>query len=414
MRLSISFILLGALFTAVTSAQEPPAPPETPIAAAPAPVALAPATNVAAATAAAPTSAAQPAVPAVPATAVRLKDVASIQGEASMPLIGYGLVVGLNKTGDKKQTIFPAQTLATMLERFGQSVQPTALKVENIAAVMVTAQLGPYAQGGARLDVTVASVGDAKSLQGGILMPTDLRGPDGSSVALAQGPLTLGGYGAGGGGNSVQVNHLTVGRVPGGGLVEITRSNGMPAADVVRLALHEPDFVSARRVAAALNQELGAGSAKVLDAGAVAIQVPAQYRSEIPELIARIEPLPIDLDVAAKVVINERTGTVVLGGDVRIGPAAVAHGRLSVRIATRYEVSQPSPFSGSGAKTEVVPQTDLNVQENQAQMVNLEPGATLSDVVRALNVLGATPRDIITIMMSLKAAGALRAEVVVL
>jgi flagellar P-ring protein precursor FlgI len=329
-----------------------------------------------------------------------------------MPLVGYGLVVGLNKTGDKKQTVFPAQTLATMLERFGQSVQPTALKVENIAAVMVTAQLGPYAQGGARLDVTVASIGDAKSLQGGVLLPTDLKGPDGSSIALAQGPLTLGGYGAGGGGNSVQVNHLTVGRVPAGGLVEVTRSSGMPSADVVRLALHEPDFVSARRVANALNQELGAGSARVLDAGAVAIQVPQQYRSEIPELIARIEPLPIDLDVAARVVINERTGTVVLGGDVRIGPAAVAHGRLSVRIATQYEVSQPLPFSGG--KTEVVPQTDVSVQENQAQMVNLEPGATLSDVVRALNMLGATPRDIITIMMSLKAAGALRADVVVL
>jgi len=329
-----------------------------------------------------------------------------------MPLVGYGLVVGLNKTGDKKQTIFPAQTLATMLERFGQSVQPALLKVENIAAVMVTAQLGPYAQGGARLDVTVASVGDARSLQGGVLMPTSLRGPDGSHVALAQGPLTLGGYGAGGGGNSVQVNHLTVGRVPNGGLVEVTRSLGMASADVVRLALHEPDFVSARRIATALNQELGAGSARVLDAGAVAIQVPTQYRSEIPELIARIEPLPVDLDVAARVVINERTGTVVLGGDVRIGPAAVAHGRLSVRIATQYEVSQPAPFSNG--KTQVVPQTDLNVEEHDAQIVNLEPGATLSDVVRALNVLGATPRDIITIMMSLKAAGALRAEVVIL
>jgi flagellar P-ring protein precursor FlgI len=415
MRLPISLILFCALLTTVTSAQEPPAPPDTTIEATPAPIAARPVAGVPtpiAANAAAIPAAAQPVVPGASLTAVRLKDVASIQGEATMPLVGYGLVVGLNKTGDKKQTVFPAQTLATMLERFGQSVQPTALKVENIAAVMVTAQLGPYAQGGARLDVTVASIGDAKSLQGGVLLPTDLKGPDGSSIALAQGPLTLGGYGAGGGGNSVQVNHLTVGRVPAGGLVEVTRSSGMPSADVVRLALHEPDFVSARRVANALNQELGAGSARVLDAGAVAIQVPQQYRSEIPELIARIEPLPIDLDVAARVVINERTGTVVLGGDVRIGPAAVAHGRLSVRIATQYEVSQPLPFSGG--KTEVVPQTDVSVQENQAQMVNLEPGATLSDVVRALNMLGATPRDIITIMMSLKAAGALRADVVVL
>jgi flagellar P-ring protein precursor FlgI len=343
---------------------------------------------------------------------VRLKDVAAIQGEASTPLIGYGLVVGLNKTGDRRQTIFPAQTLAAMLERFGQAVPSGALKVENIAAVMVTAQLGPYAQAGARIDVTAASVGDARSLQGGVLMPTALRGLDGSLVALAQGPLSIGGFGAGGGGNSVQVNHLTVGRVPSGGLVQISRTTGNWDADVVQLALREPDFVSAQRVAAALNQELGDGAARVLDAGAVAIQVPPAYRNGIPGLIARIEPLPIELDVAARVVINERTGTVVLGGDVRLGPAAVAHGRLSVRIATQFEVSQPGPFSRG--TTEVVPQTDVEVEEGGSQMVSLDPGATLSDVVRALNLLGATPRDIIAIMQSLKAAGALRADLVIL
>jgi flagellar P-ring protein precursor FlgI len=350
--------------------------------------------------------------PAAPPATVRLKDIAAIQGEATTPLIGYGLIVGLNKTGDRRQTIFPAQTLAAMLERFGQSVPAAALKVENVAAVMVTAQLGPYAQTGARLDVTAASVGDARSLQGGILMPTALLGPDGSLMALAQGALTIGGYGAGGGGNSVQVNHLTVGRVPAGALVQVTRSAGMGPADIVQLALREPDFVSARRIASALDRELGEGSARVLDAGAVRIQVPAAYRNGIPDLIARIEPLAIELDVVARVVINERTGTVVLGGDVRIGAAAVAHGTLSVRIATLLEVSQPPPLSRG--QTEVVPQTEVQVEENQAQMVSLEPGATLADVVRALNVLGATPRDIIAIMQSLKAAGALRAELVVL
>ena len=346
------------------------------------------------------------------ASAVRLKDVASIQGEFTTPLVGYGLVVGLNRTGDRRQTIFPAQTLAAMLERLGQSVPAAALKVENVAAVMVTAQLGPYAQAGARLDVTAASVGDARSLQGGILMPTGLHGPDGSLVAIAQGPLSIGGFGAGGGGNAVQVNHLTVGRVPAGGLVQVSRSVGMGPAEVVQLVLREPDFLSARRVAAALDQELGQGVARVLDAGAVAIQVPPEYRNGIPDLIARIEPLPVDMDVVARVVINERTGTVVLGGDVRLGAAAVAHGRLSVRIATTYEVSQPLPFSRG--QTEVVPQTDVALEENDSQMVNLEPGATLGDVVRALNLLGATPRDIITIMQSLKAAGALRAELVIL
>jgi len=354
----------------------------------------------------------QPAQPAPVISTVRLKDIASIQGEMSTPLVGYGLVVGLNKSGDRRQTIFPAQTLAAMLERFGQSVPAAALKVENIAAVMVTAQLGPYAQSGARLDVTAASLGDARSLQGGQLMPTPLRGPDGTVVALAQGALSIGGFGAGGGGNSIQVNHLTVGRVPAGGLVTISRASSFGTAEVVQLALHEPDFVSARRVAAALNQELGTGTARVVDAGAVSIQVPSQYRSEVPELIARIEPLPIELDVVARVVVNERTGTVVLGGDVRLGPAAVAHGKLSVRIATQYEVSQPLPYSKG--QTQVVPQTDVSIEENQSQVVTLDAGATLGDVVRALNMLGATPRDIIVIMQSLKAAGALRAELVIL
>lgn len=354
----------------------------------------------------------QPApAPAPVVSTVRLKDIAAIQGEASTPLVGYGLVVGLNKSGDKKQTIFPAQTLASMLQQFGQSVPAAALKVENIAAVLVTAQLGPYAQAGARLDVTASSAGDAKSLQGGQLMPTAMRTLDGSVVALAQGALSIGGFGAGGGGNSVQVNHLTVGHVPSGGLVMVSRSNGMGAAETVRLALREPDFVSAKRVAAALNQELGPGTARALDAGAVSIRVPAEYRTEVPELIARIEPLQVELDVVARVVVNERTGTVVLGGDVRLGPAAVAHGKLSVRIATQYDVSQPAPFSEG--KTQVVPQTDVNVEEGGAQVTSLEPGATLGDVVRALNMLGATPRDIIVIMQMLKEAGALRAELVI-
>ena len=406
-------LILGIGVAAQTPAQGPAAP--TPAAQS----AVAPGASPAGATpeAAAAQAVAQPQPPAAapqeqPPITVRLKDIATIQGEHSTPLVGYGLVVGLNKTGDRRQTLFPAQTLAAMLERFGQAVPAAALKVENIAAVLVTAQLGPYAQSGARLDVTAASVGDARSLQGGILMPTPMRGPDGSLVALAQGPLSIGGFSGGGGGNSVQVNHLTVGRVPGGGLVQISRPTLPSEATVVQLALREPDYVSAARIAAALNQELGSNVARVVDAGAIAIQVPGQYRQGLPELIARIEPLPIELDVAARVVVNERTGTVVLGGDVRLGPAAVAHGKLSVRIATQLDVSQPAPFSGG--RTEVVPQTAVDVEERDAQMVNLNPGATLGDVVRALNVLGATPRDIIAIMQSLKAVGALRAELVIL
>jgi flagellar P-ring protein FlgI len=346
--------------------------------------------------------------------AARIKDVASVQGEMSTPLVGYGLVVGLNKTGDKRQTVFSTQTLANMLERFGIAVTPGGIKVENIASVMVMAQLGPYSQAGAKLDVTASSIGDARSLQGGTLMPTPLRGPDGRVIALAQGPLSIGGFGASGGaGNSVQVNHLTVGRVPGGALVQESRPVPAGPTETIHLALHQPDYVSASHIANTLNKELGGSVATVIDAGAIAVQVPQEYKQSVPALLARIEPLPVDLDVTARVVINERTGTVVLGGDVRLGPAAVAHGKLSVRIATAFEVSQPNPLSPQG-QTQVVPQTEVNVDESRAPMVNLEAGSTLTDVVRALNLLGATPRDIIAIMQALKAAGALRAELVIL
>ena len=347
------------------------------------------------------------------AGAARLKDVASIQGVADTPLIGYGLVVGLNKTGDKRQTIFSAQTLANMLERFGIAVSPGEIKIENVAAVLVTAQLNPYAQAGARLDITVSSIGDARSLQGGTLVPTPLRAPDGSVIALAQGPLSLGGFGAdAGGGNSVQVNHLTVGRVPGGALLQANRPSAVPAGDALRWALHEPDFMSANRVARAINLELGDQAATVVDAGTVNVAVPGDYRGHVPDLIARLEPLSVEMDTVARVVINERTGTVVMGGDVRIGAAAVAHGNLAVRISTQYQVSQPAPLSQG--QTTVVPQPDVNVKEGDAKLVTLDAGATLGDVVRALNLLGATPRDIIAVMQALKAAGALRAEIVVL
>ena len=347
----------------------------------------------------------------IPGTA-RLKDVASIEGAAQTPLVGYGLVVGLNKSGDRRQTMFSTQTLTNMLQRFGIAVSPELIKVENVAAVMVTAQLGPYATAGGRLDVTAASIGDARSLQGGVLMPTPMRGPDGRVVALAQGPLSLGGFGAGSGDNSVQVNHLTVGRVPGGGLVQEVHAWVPPEGGVLRLALNEPDFISATRMARAINMELGADCAHVVDAGTIAVRIPEAFKTMLPELIARLEPLPVSLDVAARVVINERTGTVVMGGDVRLGPAAVAHGSLSVRIATQSDVSQPNALSGG--QTATTQQTQIDVSESDAKLITLEPGATLSDVVRALNMIGVNPRDIIAVMQALKAAGALRAEIVIL
>lgn len=343
----------------------------------------------------------------------RLKDIAGLQGAGTTPLIGYGLVVGLNKTGDKNQTIFSQQTLANMLEKFGLSVDGAQMKVENVAAVLVTAELPTYARPGARLDITASSVGDARSLQGGTLLATPMRGLNGQVIALAQGSLSIGGFGGGGGGNSVAVNHLTVGRVPGGALVQVGSGAVMPTTETLTLALREPDFVSASRLAKVVNQDLGADAAHVLDAGTISIKVPDAYRTSIAELMARLEVLPVETDAPARVVINERSGTVVVGGAVRIGAAAVAHGNLSVTIATKYEVSQPNAFASRG-DTVVVPNTQVDVREQPARLVALEEGTTLEAVVRALNALGATPRDIIAIMQALKAAGALKADLILL
>ena len=343
----------------------------------------------------------------------RLKDVATLQGTQPMPLIGYGLVVGLNKTGDRRQTIFSAQTLANMLERLGVVVPGQVIKVENVAAVLVTTELPPFSNAGARLDVTVSSVGDARSLQGGTLLATALRGTDGRVYALAQGPLSIGGFGGGRGANSVTVNHLTAGRVPNGALVQMGQEVRLPAGGELALALQGPDFTTARRLADAVNRELGGPYARALDPGTVTVRVPDEYARAVPDLMARLEPLPLDVDGPARVVINERTGTVVVGANVRLQATAVAHGNLAVRISTRYDVSQPAPYSPRG-ETTVVPNQELDVEEGDMKLVQLDEGTSLDAVVRALNALGATPRDIIAIMQALKASGALRAELVII
>ena len=344
---------------------------------------------------------------------VRLKDIARLDGYQSVPLIGYGLVVGLNKSGDRRQTIFSAQSLASMLERFGVVVAGDQLKIENVAAVMVTAELPPFVRSGARIDVTASSMGDARSLQGGILLPTPLHGPDGSVLVLAQGPLSIGGFGGGKGGNSVQVNHLTAGRVPGGGMVQVALQAAFKPAERIVLSVNEPDYTTATRLAKAISADLGAGAAQVIDPASVAVKVPEQYKAALPDLMARLEPLTLEVDAPARIVINERTGTVVVGPDVRVGTAAVAHGNLSVKISTKFNVSQPAPFSKQG-ETVVTPDEKVDVTEGGGQLVVLEEGTTLQAVVKALNALGATPRDIIAIMQALKAAGALRAEIVII
>lgn len=350
--------------------------------------------------------------PAEGESAVRLKDVAALQGPASVPLVGYGLVVGLNKTGDRRQTLFSAQTLANMLRQFGVSVTASQIKIENVAAVLVTADLPPFVRAGAHVDVTASSVGDARSLQGGVLLATPLRGPDGAVRAMAQGPLTLGGFGGSAGATSVSVNHLTVGRVPSGALVQVGGGGVVPDSDTIQLTMREPDFGTAAYVMKAVNASLGEGVAHVVDPGIVAVKVPDSYRGSVADLMALLDQLPVDTDVVARVVINERTGTVVVGGRVQLGPAAVAHGSLSVRITTKYDVSQPGPFSKG--ETAVVPNQEVEVKETTARLVTLEEGTSLENVTRALNALGASPRDIIAIVQALKAAGALHAEVVIL
>jgi flagellar P-ring protein precursor FlgI len=345
-------------------------------------------------------------------TESRLKEVVTLQGVNPAPLVGYGLVVGLNKSGDKRQTIFSTQSLANMLNRLGVIVPADQLKVENVAAVFVTAELSPYQRQGARLDVIASSIGDARSLQGGTLLPTTLRGPDGEIAAMAQGPLSIGGFGGGSGGTTVQVNHLTVGRIPGGAIVQSNATVAAPATDMLTFAINAPDFLTASRVAQAINKFIGTNAAKATDAGSVTVQVPTQYKNSVPELVAQLEGLPIETDVIARVVINERTGTVVVGGNVRLKPAAVAHGNLSVHISTRYDVSQPAPFSSG--QTTVVPNERVDVREGTAKLIAMPEGTTLDAVASALNALGASPRDIIAIVQALKAAGALDAEILIL
>jgi flagellar P-ring protein FlgI len=345
--------------------------------------------------------------------ASRLKDLVSIEGVRDNQLIGYGVVVGLAGTGDKRTTIFSAQSLANMLLRMGVSVNPNGMLVANVAAVMVTATLPPFAQPGAKLDVTVGAVGDASNLQGGLLVLTSLRGANGQVFAEAQGPVVTGGFMAGRGGNSQTVNHPTVGRVPEGATVE----RGAPSVEPtghMRLQLRNADFSTSARIADVINKKFGATSliASAENAGAVGIEIPADWKHRVTEFIAAVEDLKVEVDASAKIVVNERTGTIVMGKDVRIAPVAILHGNLSVEIQTTYQVSQPLP--GSGGTTQVIPQTTVAANDPAAKSVVLKQGATVDELVRALTAIGSTPRDVIAILQNLRAAGALDAELEVI
>jgi flagellar P-ring protein precursor FlgI len=346
--------------------------------------------------------------------ATRLKDLVSIEGVRDNQLVGYGVVVGLAKTGDKQTTIFTTQTLANMLERMGTSVSATALRVTNTAAVMVTAVLPPFAQPGTKIDVTAASLGDATNLQGGMLLVTSLRGVNGQIYAVAQGPVVTGGFVAGRGGNAQTVNHPTVGRVPNGATVERIAPSVEPTTHV-NLQLRMADFATAARVAAVVNKEFGATApiAHADNSALISVVTPTEWKDRITEFIAALEDLKVEIDMPAKIVVNERTGTIVMGKDVRIAPVAILHGNLSVEIQTKLLVSQPGPLAPK-ATTEVVPETTVKAKDEPARTVVLKEGSTIEELVRALTAIGSSARDIIAILQNLRAAGALEAELEVI
>lgn len=344
----------------------------------------------------------------------RLKDLVSIEGVRDNQLVGYGLVVGLNGTGDKNTTFFSVQSLTNLLQRMGVTVSPTLVLVRNTAAVLVTADLPPFAQPGTRMDISVAAIGDSTNLRGGLLVLTALKASDGQVYAAAQGSVVTGGFLAGRGGNTQTVNHPTAGRVPNGAIVEKASPSVEPGGHI-KLQLRQEDFTTAARISEAINQRFGgetAATARAENAGLISVDMPAAYKGKVVEFLGQLEDLAVEPDYAAKIIINERTGTIVMGKDVRIAPVAILHGGLTVEIQTTMNVSQPAPLSGG--QTVATPQVNVTTKEEKARNVVLKQGASVEELVRALTAIGSTPRDIIAILQNLKAAGALEAEVEVI
>lgn len=347
------------------------------------------------------------------AQAVRIKDIASFEGVRDNQLMGYGLVMGLNGSGDSDQTRIQTQSVVNMLERMGITTSINDIKVKNVAAVMVTATLPPFAKQGNRLDVLVSSLGDAKSIAGGTLVMAPLKGADNLVYAVAQGSILTNSFAFGGQGASVQKNHPTAGRIPNGALVERELPNTLAGKSSLRLNLNISDFTTASRIAAVVNDKFKATVAVSNDPGSVTLTIPEVYANHAVEFVAALETLEVKPDVQAKVVLNERTGTVVMGESVRISTVAVTHGSLSLVIKETPQVSQPEPFSKTG-ETKVVPRTDMKVEEDNRRLMVLPEGASIGDVVRALNLLGVTPRDLISILQAVKAAGALQADLTII
>jgi flagellar P-ring protein precursor FlgI len=346
----------------------------------------------------------------------RIKDVATIEGIRDNQLVGYGLVVGLRGTGDSSQTVFPAQTLISTLERMGITVPQTGsnsasnMQVKNMAAVFVVATLPPFSRPGYKVDITASSAGDARSLEGGILLMTPLYGPDGQIYAQAQGALVLGGYMAASGGNTRQLNHPTVARIPGGALVERPVPFDLKQMHTVSVVLNDADFHTAERMAAAIDRALGKERAHAIDSRRV--EIAAAPDEDMAALLDRVEAVEVEVYPRARVVVNERTGTVVIGGTVRLQPVSILHGGLSVNVITETKVSQPNAFS-SGT-TQVVQQTTVQAQDKPVNRIDLKEGATVEDLVQELQRTGAGARDVISILQAMKEAGALEADLEVL
>lgn len=363
--------------------------------------------------------------------AARIKDIASIGGVRNNQLIGYGLVVGLDGSGDSIKNGFTDQTLSNLLSRQGLSMRDKTLKSDNIASVMVTALLPPFVKIGAAIDVMVSSIGDADSLLGGTLLMTPLRGADGKIYAVAQGPVTVGGFSAGGASGKVSKNHTTVGSVPNGGLVERELTYAFDESRNFMINLHRPDFTTCTRLADTLNQKMSGIEARIADSGTVAVRTKDTFEGNMVALVSAIERLEIPVDSVARVVLNEKTGTVVIGERVRISTIAIAHGNLSIQIKEQQQVSQPLPFApggqagagptqvggatiASGGNTVVTSDTSVNIMEEKKKLMLVPEGVTIQDVVSALNAIGVSPRDLIVILQAIKAAGALQADLVIM
>ena len=346
------------------------------------------------------------------AHAARLKDIADIEGVRGNQLVGYGLVVGLNGTGDKRGATFTPQSVANLLERLGVRVTAETLKLSNTAAVIVTSTLPPFAQPGSKIDVTLSSLGDASTLQGGVLLMTPLRAADGKIYAVSQGAVSVGGFVVEGGGETAQKNHPTVGRISLGGTVEKAIPYDLFSSGQIRVVLREPDFNTVTRVQAAVNGLLGTGKSKALDSANVVIPIDDELGRSPVHVIAELEQLDVEPDAPARVVVNERTGTIIMGEHVRVSTVALAHGNLNVSIRSETQVSQPNALAGG--QTATVQNSDVTVGEEGGQLTVLSKTVSLGEIVNAINALGATPRDLIAVFQALKAAGALHAELILM